>query len=149
MQRRRNELDPLATSLLANFALVDARLDDISNMFSASLLLMALNHIIVSPNPLTVLAGDSVALSATGYDTFNNPIPGLSFDWSSSDAGVASVSSVGVVTGVSENIGGVTIFATHGLITGTTHVTVIDDSTFGYATYAHDHDPGSFTYGGW
>ena len=41
-----------------------------------------LDHIVVSPDPASVIAGATQQFTAQGYDANNRPVPELSFDWS-------------------------------------------------------------------
>ena len=67
--------------------------------------------ITVNPSPANVAPGSSVALSATAVDLHGNPLS-LSYDWMSSDNGMATVNGSGVVTGVAS--GTATISASAG-----------------------------------
>ena len=56
----------------------------------------------IAPTSVTLaLLGESVQLEAEAYDSGNAPIPVASFTWSSSNPTVATVSSTGLVTAVS------------------------------------------------
>ena len=54
----------------------------------------------VTPRADTLLAGDTVRLSAEAYDANGHAVPGAVFSWSSSDESVATVDASGLVTGV-------------------------------------------------
>lgn len=56
--------------------------------------------VFVSPSSLSLAAGQSTQLTATTYDVNGNAITGRNLSWSSSNSGVATVSSTGVVTTV-------------------------------------------------
>ncbi|RPI97239.1 MAG: DUF4082 domain-containing protein, partial [Chloroflexi bacterium] len=49
-----------------------------------------LDHIEVSPNPASVVAGTTLQFNATGFDASNNPIPNLSFTWSVVNGGAVN-----------------------------------------------------------
>lgn len=49
---------------------------------------------------LPVVAGDTATVSATAIDAEGQPVPGTTFEWTSSDTTVATVSSTGLVTAV-------------------------------------------------
>lgn len=81
----------------------------------------ALDHIIVLPNPASVVAGVTQQFTALGYDAENNPIPNLNFTWSAfSSAGTINRSGLftaGTIPGtysnaVSASFGGITGHAT-------------------------------------
>lgn len=77
----------------------------------------------VTPGGATIAVDETVELAATARDADGEVITGRPVTWSSSDAGVASVSSAGVVTG--ESAGGpVTITATIEGIAGTATISV-------------------------
>lgn len=76
----------------------------------------------ISPNAASVVAGATVALSATVKDAQGNVITGQPLTWSSNNTGVATVNSTGVVTGIAA--GGATITASTSGKSGTSSITV-------------------------
>ena len=78
--------------------------------------------VVVTPASATIAAGATTALTATALDATNQPVPGVPFTWSSADAAVATVSSTGVVTGVSA--GTTTISATTSGVSGQSTISV-------------------------
>jgi hypothetical protein len=76
----------------------------------------------VTPGSASLGASSTTQLSATAYNAMGATIPGAPITWSSSDPAVATVSSSGLVTGVST--GQATITATSGSRVGTAGVTV-------------------------
>jgi alpha-tubulin suppressor-like RCC1 family protein len=87
--------------------------------------------VVISPNPATVAAGDTIVLTATVRDASGYLVPGPSVTWSSSVLAVATVAPFGSVevgrafatmTGLSP--GSVTITASSGVASGTASVTV-------------------------
>ena len=76
----------------------------------------------VAPSTATVTIGNSTTLIATVRDGSSNVMVNASVTWSSSNTSVATVSSSGVVTGVSP--GNATITARSGTASGTATVTV-------------------------
>jgi trimeric autotransporter adhesin len=76
----------------------------------------------VSPASSSLLIGATAQLSATTRDANNNVLTGRVITWSSLNAGVASVSSSGLVTAVAA--GSATITATSETKTGTAAITV-------------------------
>ncbi len=76
----------------------------------------------VSPTPATVAVGQTVQLTATPKDASGTPLQGLTISWATSNSGVATVSTSGLVTGVAA--GSVTITASCGGQSGIAAVTV-------------------------
>jgi len=64
----------------------------------------------LSASSVALSVGESQAITATPRDAGNNPLTGRTVTWSSSNAGIATVSSSGLVTGVA--VGTATITAT-------------------------------------
>ena len=80
-------------------------------------------RISIAPDSATLSAiGETVQLTATVYDSADQPIAGASVIWASSDPAVATVSAGGLVT--AEASGAATITATSGSASGTASVTV-------------------------
>jgi hypothetical protein len=81
----------------------------------------------VEPATTSVAVGSAVQLTATARNAIGNPLPGVTFDWESSDETIARVSPTGLVTGVAEG-GPVTIIASTGTsggdVSGTASVRV-------------------------
>lgn len=66
-------------------------------------------RVAIAPTSVTLaLLGESVQLEAEAYDSGNAPIPGASVTWSSSIPAVATVSSTGLVTAVSNGTARIT-----------------------------------------
>jgi hypothetical protein len=78
--------------------------------------------VIVAPSTASIVVGATVSLSATVKDALGNVMTGQSVTWSTSNAGAATVSATGVVTGV--GAGSATISATCAGKSGTSGVTV-------------------------
>ncbi|MFL5493488.1 MAG: PQQ-dependent sugar dehydrogenase [Gemmatimonadales bacterium] len=79
--------------------------------------------VIVSAPDSTIEAGETVQLTATAQDAGGTVVEGRTFEWTSADAAVASVSSTGLVTALSE--GQVEIRATTEGVTGSIVITVV------------------------
>jgi hypothetical protein len=74
--------------------------------------------VVVTPDATTLVSlGETVQLTASAQDASGNAISGKTFTWSSSDDGLATVSSSGLVTAVAN--GSVTITATTDGVNGT------------------------------
>ena len=76
----------------------------------------------VSPSPASVVAGQTVQLTATPKDANGNPLTGRVVTWSSSNTSVATVNGSGLVSGVVA--GSATITATSEGRSGTSAITV-------------------------
>jgi uncharacterized protein YjdB len=76
----------------------------------------------VSAPQRSIPVGNTAQLSAVAYDQYGGELIGVSFEWSSSDKTIATVSSTGVVTGVA--VGTARITATSGAASGFADVTV-------------------------
>lgn len=77
----------------------------------------------VTPSSASVFAlGDTVRLSATAMGAGGDALSGYAFSWSSSDEGVARVSSAGVVTAIGDGVA--TISATTSGVEGSARITV-------------------------
>ena len=83
-----------------------------------------LSTVTVAPTPDTLQSGNTVQLTATTRDASNNLLTGRSISWSSSNTGVATVNSSGLVTAVAT--GSATITATSEGKSGTATVVVVN-----------------------
>lgn len=77
----------------------------------------------VTPPSQSIQVGSTVQLTATPADANGAPVSGLSIFWNSGSAAVATVSSVGLVTGVAAG-GPITITASAQGVTGSASITV-------------------------
>ena len=89
-----------------------------------SVVLSAVASLAITPAAATVLAGDSLQLTAIASDINGQPLTGRSVTWTTSDATVASVSATGLVKGVAASAQPVTITATTGSKSATAQITV-------------------------
>jgi len=76
----------------------------------------------VTPASASVLVGGTAQLTATPKDASGNPLLGRVVTWQSSSAGIATVNSTGLVTGVAQ--GSATVTATSEGQSGTSAITV-------------------------
>lgn len=76
----------------------------------------------ISPEADTLIAGDTLRLTAQGTDANGHAVKGVEFEWESYNVLVAEVDDIGFVTGVAP--GEVTIAATMGEVTGRTDLVV-------------------------
>jgi len=70
----------------------------------------------------TIVVGNTAQLSAVAFDQTGAQLVGVTFQWSSSDMTIATVSSTGVVTGIA--VGSARISAMTGTVSGFADVTV-------------------------
>ncbi len=83
--------------------IITATLDGVNGNALVITLSGALESIVITPNPLVTPEGVTKSFTATGlYTDGGSAIVNEEADWSVADPGVATVSNVGVVTGVSE-----------------------------------------------
>src|SRR5919109_1730229 len=103
---------------------VDAAFGALSNVASGTTAAVSVPVATVSVTPTTasVVASQTVQLTATASDVNGNPLSGRAVTWSSSNAAVATVSATGLVTGVAA--GTATITATSEGKSGTASITV-------------------------
>ena len=80
-----------------------------------------LHHIDVTPDPATVVIGDTQQFTATAYDHLNNIIPGVDFTWSTD---VGFVTQTGFFIAPLTPCNG-TVTATKGAISGSANVEII------------------------
>jgi hypothetical protein len=81
----------------------------------------------VKPNPATVYVGDSLQLSATVKDSTGTILTGVTLGWQSGNTGVVTVTSSGMLHGVTQ--GGTTVTVTAGTVSGQTAVSVVPHPT--------------------
>jgi len=79
--------------------------------------------VLVAPSSPTLLAGSSVQLTATARDSAGNPLSGRSITWTSGNAAIAIVSTVGLVTAVAP--GQAVVTATSEGKSGSATITVV------------------------
>ena len=93
-----------------------------------------LDHIVVTPNPASVVTGSSQQFTGTGYDAGNNPIPNLHFTWSMVNGGGAidanGLFTTGVTTGTFTNTVAARFGVTQGFATVTVPEPVLDHFDF-------------------
>ena len=103
-------------------ATITATIDGVSGASAVTVSNVPVKSVSVSPNPASVGVGASTPLSATVKDANDQVTTGRVVAWTSSNNGVATVSSAGVVTGVAA--GTATITATSEGQSGSATVTV-------------------------
>lgn len=60
-----------------------------------------ITRVAVTPSSANVTSGNTVQLSAQAYDQYGYALSGVTYGWSSSNGGIATVNSAGLVTGIS------------------------------------------------
>lgn len=85
---------------------------------------VTLDNIAVTPTTVTLDAGQSQLLSATGRSASGATVNGVAFAYSSSNTGVASVSSSGSVVGIAAGTATITVSGSLGGVTRTATVGV-------------------------
>lgn len=96
--------------------------------FTATGLPAPVGSVSVTPSTSTIVVGGTVQLQATVTTVDGEVVTDRVVTWTSSDEGVATVSSTGLVTGVSGDPATATITATAEGVSGTTEVTVTGGS---------------------
>ncbi|MCK4266757.1 MAG: hypothetical protein KAX31_05705, partial [Thermoplasmata archaeon] len=103
------------------FGTVNATNGSVSGLAVVSVVVGTLDHIIVTPDPANVIAGQVQIFTATGYDVYSNVIPGLVFTW---DTDVGTVDPSGLfIAQITPGTG--VVNATNGSMTGSAVVNVI------------------------
>ena len=112
----------LVTGKGAGSATITAATGGKSGTSTITAAIVPVASVVVSPASASVATGNTVQLTATPKDSVGNTLTGRAITWSSSATPVASVSSSGLVTGVT--IGSATITAATGGKSGSSAITV-------------------------
>jgi uncharacterized protein YjdB len=112
----------LVTGKGAGSATITAATGGKSGTSTITAAIVPVASVVVSPASASVPTGNMVQLTATPKDSVGNTLTGRAITWSSSATSVASVSSSGLVTGVT--IGSATITAATGGKSGSSAITV-------------------------
>src|SRR5438874_1587686 len=112
----------LVTGVVAGSATITATSEGKSGTASITVTDIPVASVDVTPPTATVQAGQTVQLTATLKDASGNTLSGRTVTWSSNNTSVATVSSSGLVSGVTP--GSATITATSEGKTGTAGITV-------------------------
>jgi uncharacterized protein YjdB len=107
------------TGLKSGSVTITATSEGVSGSASVT---VGIASIVVSPNPTTVVAGQTRQLTAVARDASNATVSGVTFQWSSAATGIATVDQSGLVTG--QAAGTVAIRASLGTVSGSSQVTV-------------------------
>jgi len=117
----------LVTGKVAGTATITATSEGQSGTSAITVVHVPVASVSVAPASATVSVGSTVQLTATPKDASGSPLSGRTVSWSSSNTSVATVSSSGLVTGVT--VGSATITATSEGQSGTSAVTVTTPGT--------------------
>lgn len=113
----------IVAGVAAGSATITATSEGVSASATVSVSLVPVGSVAVLPSSASVVAGETVALSATVRDTAGRVVTDRIVSWTSSDTHVAVVSATGVVTGVAA--GTALITATSEGKSGTSTITVV------------------------
>ena len=112
----------LVTGLLAGSTVIGATIGSVSTGTWMTVTSSMVSSITLTPPASSIQTGQNQQFIATAKDAGGNPIPGVTFTWTSSNPAVATVNSSGLATGAS---GGSTIIsATIGPVSSGTMLTV-------------------------
>ncbi|HYC51475.1 MAG TPA: DNA/RNA non-specific endonuclease [Gemmatimonadaceae bacterium] len=84
---------------------------------------VVVDHITIAPTSATVAEGSTQQFTATAFDDDNQPLSGVSFSWTSSAQGVATVNASGLATGVTAGETEIRAAAGEAIATATLQVT--------------------------
>jgi len=112
----------LVTGQSQGSAIVTATSGSVSINVPITVTLPPANAVIVSPSTVALLVTQTQQLTGTVTDAGGNTIPGQTVTWASSNTGVATVNSAGLVSAVAP--GTATITGTSGSVSGVSNVTV-------------------------
>lgn len=121
----------LARGLAAGTATITAIVDGKSGTAALTVIALPVATVTLSPASLTVAFGATGTLTASLADASRNALTGRTVTWASANTAIATVSSAGVVTGVS--IGTTTITATAEGKSGSASVVVTPNSALTFA----------------
>jgi len=114
----------LATAVALGNASIEARVGNVSGSAGVTVAPPAavVERIVVLPETATIEESATQQFSATVYDQYDEVMEGQAVAWSSSDEAVATVDPTGLAGGV--GIGGVTLTAAIGAVSGSAELTV-------------------------
>ena len=107
------------TGLKPGVVTITATCDGVSG---TAFVAVGIASVVVSPNPTSVIAGQTRQLTAVARDATNTAITGVPFQWTSATPTTATVDGNGLVRGVS--VGTVSISAAVGTVSGASSVSV-------------------------
>ena len=112
------------TGLRAGTATITATVEGVTG---AAFVAVGVASVVVTPNPTSVVSGQTRQLTAVARDAGNATIAGVPFQWSTANAAIATVDGTGLVTGRSTGPANlpVNITAAVGTVSGFSAVTVM------------------------
>lgn len=128
----------VVTAVATGTATITATSEGKSGTSIATVTVVPVASVTVSPNVFSLNVGNTVQLTATARDALNNILTGRPVTWGSSDVTRATVSNTGLVTAVA--VGSVTITASVETKLGTSA------GTIGVGVYSPLNAPASTTY---
>ena len=116
----------LVTAVSNGSAQITARSGNASVSVSVTVI-QSVGSVVIEPSSATLMSlGETVQLNASVLDQNGQPVSGAVVSWQTSDEGIATVSSQGLVTAVSN--GTATITARSGSVSSSAMVTVMDNT---------------------
>ena len=112
----------LVTAVSDGASTITATADTVTGKADVSVA-RVVSTISVSPAADSLLPGDTLRLVATALDANGHAMPGIDFEWSSTDDSAAVVDNSGLVKGLAEGV--VTIVAATGGVEGHARITVV------------------------
>ena len=131
----------LATAAHTGSATVTATAGGVSGQSTVTVAAGALANVTVTPSSGSIQQGKTIQLAASFTDVAGNPVPATSLSWTSSNTADATVTSAGLVTGMSAGTANVTATANGKSKSAAITVTAIAAPTLSSLTLS----PGSTT----
>ncbi|MQF49011.1 hypothetical protein FIM08_03840 [SAR202 cluster bacterium AC-647-N09_OGT_505m] len=116
----------LVSAIASGTSTVTATVSGVSDTTIVTVTVIPASSVTVSPQSPNVTTGQTQQLISTMLDANGNVIAGQTVSWSSSNPSSATVSDIGLVTGIAP--GTSTVTATSGGVTGTALITVTEAS---------------------
>jgi uncharacterized protein YjdB len=107
------------TALKAGVVTITATSEGVSG---TAFVAVGIASVVVTPNPTSVVAGQTRQLTAVARDASNAAVAGVTFQWASTATAIATVDATGLVTGRAAGTANVT--ASVGTVSGSSAVTV-------------------------
>jgi len=104
----------IATGLLPGSTIIGAAVGSVSNVMPLTVTPSPVTSIAITPPAASIQAGQTRQFTATATDANGNVVPKVTFTWTSSTQGVATIATSGLALGVSP--GATTIWATIGSV---------------------------------
>jgi uncharacterized protein YjdB len=105
-------------------AIIQATIDGVSGTSRIDVLRPRAVSVTLTPDPVSLVEGDSVRFTATAYDKLGAPIPGKVFLWSTSNPGALAIDNAGLARALDARAGTVVVTASTDGIPATATVTL-------------------------